>query len=120
MIGSSDAQFISGPTDLRGVFVAEGPNGVITVLARRESNQYAFYRGTQPRGHRDDVRGQRECSRSAAAAVPGKPAQPGDQSLDANLRLQNSANSLRQIERLQQRYDRPAEKRKGAPAGEFR
>ncbi len=31
VIGSADPQFTSGETDLRGVFVAEGPNGVITV-----------------------------------------------------------------------------------------
>ena len=43
VIGSADPQFTSGETDLRGVFVAEGPNGVITVLSRRGTNQYAFY-----------------------------------------------------------------------------
>ena len=43
-----------------------------------------------------------------------------DQSLDANINMQNSTNNLKQIERLQQRYDNPVEKRKGAAAGEFR
>ena len=43
-----------------------------------------------------------------------------DQSLDANVRMQNEFNSMRQIQRLQQRYDQPAEKRKGAAAGGFR
>ena len=55
------------------------------------------------------------------AASPSRPTQANaDQSLDANLRIQNATNSFKQIERLQQRYDRPADKRKGAAAGQFR
>src|SRR5262249_8356784 len=46
-IGSQDPQFTSGETDLRGVFLAEGLNGVVTVVARKGANQYAFYRGTR-------------------------------------------------------------------------
>jgi hypothetical protein len=48
-----------------------------------------------------------------------KKAKP-DQSLDANLKMQNSANSMRQIERLQQRYVQPAGTPPGAAAGGFR
>jgi hypothetical protein len=43
-----------------------------------------------------------------------------EQGLDANLKLQNTANSAKQIERLHQRYAQPADKSKGAAAGEFR
>ncbi len=43
-----------------------------------------------------------------------------EESLDANIKMQNSANSLRQIERLQRRYEKPAGQPPGAAAGEFR
>jgi hypothetical protein len=34
--------------------------------------------------------------------------------------MQNTSNSMKQIERLQQRYAQPADKSKGAAAGGFR
>ena len=46
VIGSDNPQFISGETDLRGVFVAEGVQGLVTAVARKGTTQYAFYRGT--------------------------------------------------------------------------
>ena len=33
--------------------------------------------------------------------------------------MQNSANNLKQLNRLQQRFNQPPEMRKGAPAGDF-
>ncbi len=45
VIGSNNAGFISGETDLRGVFVAEGINGQAAVVARQGTAQYAFHRG---------------------------------------------------------------------------
>ncbi|MBT8037129.1 MAG: tetratricopeptide repeat protein [Verrucomicrobiae bacterium] len=48
-IGSSDNEFKSGDTDLRGIFVAEGLNGSATVIARQEG-RYAFYRGSNHLG----------------------------------------------------------------------
>ena len=44
-IGSSDKDFKSGDTDLRGIFATEGLNGTPTIIARSETLQYAFYRG---------------------------------------------------------------------------
>ena len=121
VIGSDNPQFLSGETDLRGVFVAEGVRGVVTAVVRKGTNQYAFYRGTSYVGQ----------SPQATIPVPGipsahnpAPSTPGaeraDQSLDANLKMQNTSNSIRQIERLQQRYDNPAGNPKGAAAGGFR
>ena len=46
VIGSDNPQFISGTTDLRGVFVAEGVRGMVTAVARKGDLEYAFYRGT--------------------------------------------------------------------------
>ena len=45
VIGSDNAAFLSGETDLRGVFVAEGVRGQVTAVARKGTGQYAFYRG---------------------------------------------------------------------------
>jgi len=44
VIGANDAEFISGSTDLRGIFIADNIHGAVTVIARK-GNQYAFYRG---------------------------------------------------------------------------
>jgi hypothetical protein len=46
VIGQNNAVFISGETDRRGVFVADGISGAATVLVRT-GDQFAFHRGTQ-------------------------------------------------------------------------
>jgi hypothetical protein len=45
VIGSFDREFVSGSTDLRGIFIADNIHGTATVIARK-GDQYAFYRGT--------------------------------------------------------------------------
>ena len=45
VIGSFDTEFVSGSTDLRGIFIADNIHGTATVIARK-GDQYAFYRGT--------------------------------------------------------------------------
>ena len=52
--GSSNDRFVSGETDLRGVFTAADIKGVATVLAQA-GDQYGFYRGTQALGRREGV-----------------------------------------------------------------
>ena len=44
VIGSHDTDFVSGSTDLRGIFIADNIHGTATVIARK-GDQYAFYRG---------------------------------------------------------------------------
>ncbi|MFI5459587.1 MAG: hypothetical protein ACHRXM_29535, partial [Isosphaerales bacterium] len=118
VIGSDNPNFISGETDLRGVFVAEGVRGLVTAVARNGDAQYAFYRGTSYVGPVVLQPPSGGLAGGAAGPISAKPGQ--NQSLDANLKQQNSANSTRQIERLQQRYNQPAEQRKGVAAGGFR
>src|SRR5262249_60065424 len=65
VIGSGNAGFISGETDLRGVFVAEGIKGQAAAVARKGAAQYAFYRGTTPLG-----------AAPAKTAPPPPPPQP--------------------------------------------
>ena len=50
VVGTNNDLFLSGHTDLRGVFQAEGVVGTATVLARAEGGKYAFYRGSQTHG----------------------------------------------------------------------
>jgi len=114
VIGSDTPQFISGETDLRGVFAAEGLRGLVTAVARKGTAQYAFYRGSTYVGPP-----LAQGSGSGGRAANRKPAAQG-QALDANLKHQNASNSRRQIERLQQRYAPPADNSKGAAAGGFR
>lgn len=50
VVGENNDLFLSGHTDLRGVFQADGVTGAATVLARAEGGKYAFYRGHQNHG----------------------------------------------------------------------
>ena len=118
VIGSGNPQFFSGDTDLRGVFVAEGVQGQVTAVIRKEAAEYAFYRGTSyvgqsPGRARPPGRQQRQPPSQNTPAL--------NQALDANLKMQNTSNNLKQIQRLQERYRNPEnDKAKGAPAGQFR
>ena len=109
VIGSNNAAFLSGQTDLRGVFVAEGVVGTATTVARKGTKQYAFHRGTQFLGSRTPPQAQPPQSGQAvpsdAPPAPQIPAKtPASQALDANLQMLNESNQTRQIERLQGRY----------------
>ena len=118
VIGSDTPQFVSGETDLRGVFIAEGLRGLVTAVARKGTAQYAFHRGQTYLG-KQTVTGAALGTETRAGDGGQNPA-PQEQALDANLKMQNISNSVQQIERLQQRYSAPADKSKGAAAGSFR
>ena len=108
VIGGQNESFSSGETDLRGVYVAEGLQGAVTAVARRGTAQYAFYRGTaqvEPR------RSPRPPGPMPTPRPPRAEARPS-QSLDENLKMLNNSNQIRQIERLQNRYNQGGQ---GAP-----
>jgi len=46
VIGTNNAEFVSGDTDLRGIFIGDGIRGRSTVIAQAEKGEYAFFRGT--------------------------------------------------------------------------
>jgi len=50
VVGTGNDAFMSGHTDLRGIFEADGIIGSATVLARAGDRQFAFYRGTTSLG----------------------------------------------------------------------
>jgi tetratricopeptide (TPR) repeat protein len=118
VIGSDNPQFISGETDLRGVFVAEGVRGVVTAVSRKGDSQYAFYRGTTYVGP-PQIRVPEPPTESKLQQPASEKAGDANQSLDANLKQQNTDNYTRQIQRLERRYNVRPESIKGAPAGAF-
>jgi len=116
VIGTNNADFTSGETDLRGVFTAEGLSGRVSVVVRKGTAEYAFYRGTTTVG-----------APAPPPATPGEDrakaekSQVESQSLDADLKLRNQSNSFRQLQRLEQRYQPAApEQPPGAAAGGVR
>lgn len=119
VIGSDMQSFVSGETDLRGIFVAEGVRGTVSAVARKGTSQYAFYRGKT-------YVGQPAEPRRAPGPMPGRSAEAGDhyflreQSLDQNFKMLNDMNRSRQLERLQQRYNTPAEAAPGVQVDQAR
>ncbi len=99
VIGTENPTFFSGQTDLRGVYVAEGVQGQVTAVARKGTGQYAFYRGKAEVGGTSPKKPQAFKNRSKAD-IDNKAAE----SLDNNLKMQNSIYQNRQIDRLQDRY----------------
>jgi TolA-binding protein len=92
VMGSSNADFISGSTDLRGVFVAEGIKGSPTVIAQDDADRYAFFRGTAAQPAR--ARGAQATMPSQAVVEPVDKYQPlgfGRQRVTANERRINAA-----------------------------
>lgn len=86
VIGSANEQFVSGQSDLRGIFVADGIVGTSTVIAKTGDNRYAFYRGKLPLGN---VAPQPPAANTPAAGGEKKPGQQSQQILRENLQLQN-------------------------------
>ena len=103
--GSIDGTFRDGLTDLRGVYVAEGLGGLATIVVRQSAGRFAFYRGKTPLG--GVIVENFQMNAPAVNDPQNRPQQmPMEgQQLDQNLRGQNRANELKQIERLENRYN---------------
>ena len=107
VIGTENPTFLSGQTDLRGVFVAEGVRGQVTAVARRNTTQYAFYRGTNHVGPSVPPAPAAKPGQAPNAA-PNAPAAANDfyfeGDLGKNVKMQNFSNGVQQIQRLESRY----------------
>jgi alpha-2-macroglobulin len=90
VIGSENESFISGETDLRGLFVADGIRGVPTIIARENDAHYAFHRSARRLVHAQDQSG-RVASPSGSSVVPD---------YLYNLRSENAAMQKMNRERL--------------------
>jgi hypothetical protein len=121
VIGGNNADFISGATDLRGVFVADGIRGASTVIAQVQPARYAFFRGQTNLGPpADAAKFEAKAAASVApAATPaeavgksakgdmlGKPMSSSSGALLEGLQRMNIDNQSRQVEQLKQLYNR--------------
>ena len=92
VIGSRNEDFVSGATDLRGVFVAQGVRGTSTVIAETDAGRYAFFRGQTELGPPPEPA--KPAGGAEAAPQPGGDKQTGGQGQDNgllhNLELGNS------------------------------
>ncbi len=101
VLGTRNDDFVSGETDLRGVFVADGIRGRSMVIARADEAGYAFFRGQTEIG--------------PPPAQPSAPEEGGEPSMDADaeddsgllegLKGANEALQMEQQEQLQEVYD---------------
>jgi uncharacterized protein YfaS (alpha-2-macroglobulin family)/TolA-binding protein len=103
VIGTSNGDFVSGETDLRGVFVADAIRGRSMVIAQAEGGRYAFYRGTTDLGPPPAPVNQ---PASSSAAEPAPSADPfgGKSILLENIQRSNSGIQIEQQKQLQDFY----------------
>ena len=103
VIGTRNPDFVSGETDLRGVFVAETIQGASTVIAEAGGGRYAFYRGTVELG--PPPAATTPPVSEPASAAPRPAVGPADELLKC---LNDSNGSIQQIqcENLQKLYQR--------------
>ncbi|WP_158265496.1 tetratricopeptide repeat protein [Blastopirellula marina] len=77
VIGTHNADFVSGETDLRGIFIGDGIQGRTTVIAQAEKGEYAFFRGTTDLGPNQPQTPNRnqpeQVQQMEQKAMPGKP-----------------------------------------------
>ncbi len=111
VIGSRNAEFVAGRTDLRGVFVADGIQGRVTVIAQKDRDQYAFYRGET------DLLPPPERPAAPPAPAERKPQAAGEDRRELLRGLEESNRMLQQqqIENLRQNYQ---QRRKGVEASQ--
>ncbi|MFN0055173.1 MAG: tetratricopeptide repeat protein, partial [Planctomycetales bacterium] len=83
VIGSANEQFVSGQSDLRGIFVADAIRGTSTVIAKTDANRYAFFRGKTPLGNIPQP------TPASDAPAEGKPGEASQQLLLRGLQDQN-------------------------------
>ncbi|HUY89785.1 MAG TPA: tetratricopeptide repeat protein [Pirellulales bacterium] len=113
VIGSRNADFVSGETDLRGVFVADAIQGSSTVIAQAEHNRYAFFRGETQLGPPPQEAPAAEEKAEKPAAAPADAG--GERQLLEGLQIGNGAILQQQELNLKNLYQ---QNRKGVQAKE--
>jgi hypothetical protein len=124
VIGSRNPEFVSGATDLRGVFVADGIKGTSTVIAQADPARYAFFRGqtelvpqeaaptaapaarATPAPPAEKAGKERAEAKADIKARAAAPAPSLDQQLLQGLQETNQAIQVRQVEHLKMLYQR--------------
>jgi tetratricopeptide (TPR) repeat protein len=109
VIGTRDADFVAGESDLRGVFIADGIKGKSTVIAQATGNRYAFYRGQLELGPPPPPPTQAETRRLEAAPDAAKKDKLGKEvELLDDLFQQNRAIQEVQERERKGRYGKPS------------
>jgi tetratricopeptide (TPR) repeat protein len=103
VIGSSNEDFMSGETDLRGVFVADGIRGATTVIAQTDKSRFAFHRGEAQLGASPENAAAEASQEAAEAAAPLSQ----KRQLLENLERGNRAIQVEQIKNLKKVYENP-------------
>jgi tetratricopeptide (TPR) repeat protein len=106
VIGTRNPDFVSGETDLRGVFVAQAIQGASTVIAEAGEGRYAFYRGKQELGPPPAAPMPQQAEAKPAGGAMPAGATPADnaQQLLEGLQMQNGTIQQKQSENLQRLY----------------
>ena len=117
VVGSQGGDFVTGRTDPRGMFVAEGVAGTTTVIARYDDHHYAFFRGTRV--------GPPPPATPSTPSTPGQSGAPrtqGLQQLEAGDYLDNvfRFNVENQAGRAQRLSEEMQRERKGVSVGQTR
>ncbi len=115
VIGSRNEDFISGETDLRGVFVADGIQGTSTVIAQAPPSRYAFFRGqTELAPPAPEAAEATESEKAPERPAKGEPAATVPErrliheELLQGLQGTNYDILSRQVDQLQKMYEAPA------------
>jgi hypothetical protein len=110
VIGSRNGDFVSGETDLRGVFIADGIQGTSTVIAQADPTRYAFFRG-QTELAPQPIPSPKPEAASAASPATAQPAAQGQAAaarskadLLEGLQKANSQFQQFQVEQLKETY----------------
>jgi len=113
VIGTRNADFVSGETDLRGVFVADGIRGRSMVIAQAPGGRYAFFRGQTELGPPPAQKAPAE--EADAEASPAEAT--GKEALLEGLRGANDAIQMEQQDQLEDFYDSSVEEGIGGGFG---
>jgi len=108
VIGSRNEDFVSGETDLRGVFVADGIRGTSTVIAQADAGRYAFFRGRMDLAPAaaDPSAPAKRPSGSGKAAPAARPEAALEGDLLKNLKSTNEMLQGKQVDQLQQMFQK--------------
>jgi len=97
VIGTHNEDFLSGETDLRGVYIADGIRGTTTVIAQSTTPHYAFFRGETTLGPVG--------VEPAAVEAPADAAAAPDDALLEGLQRDNFEFQREQTDMLQKVYE---------------
>ncbi len=110
VIGTRNDDFVSGETDLRGIFVADGINGQSMVIAEADGGRYAFFRGSQDLGEPPAPAQQAEqAGQGEGQQADAEPQATGKGQLLEGLKGGNRAIQLRNQKALEDLYENPVD-----------